>query len=47
MLPWSVEEAWANIFDYEAPFSFDYALEELGDVIVDDTDWTDVESENS
>ena len=47
LLPWSVDEAWANIFDYEAPYSFDYALEELGDVIMEDSDWTDVEIMNS
>ena len=28
ILPWSVDEVWANIFDFEAPYSFDIALSE-------------------
>ena len=41
VLPWSVNEVWANIYNFEAPYSFDKALEEMGEVFLSDEKWSD------
>ena len=39
IFPWSVNEVWANVFEFDAPYSFDIAMSELGEVFLSDEEW--------
>ena len=47
VFPWSVNEVWDNIYDSGAPYSFDIALEDLGDVFITNSDWENPETDDS
>ena len=34
VLPWSIDEAWANLFEDAAPYSFDRAFDDIGHVLI-------------